>query len=68
MKYLQVLHSEAEDGQIANTLEPAADEAPPDDASVGGRLSTIEEGTEETEASSISNLLADFDDQPPPRM
>ena len=66
MKYLQVLHADAAEGQMANALEPAGEDNPPDDPSASDRLSTIEEGSAETEASSISNLLAEFNAQHPP--
>ena len=57
-KFLQVLHSSAEEGQIANVLGPVAEEAAADSAH-GDRLSTIEEASQETD-STLSAMLSEF--------
>ena len=47
-KFLHVLHSNVDEGQIANVLEPPVEEAEVDSAH-DDRLSTIEEGSQETD-------------------
>ena len=54
-KFLQVLHSNADEGQIANVLEPPAEEAAADSVH-DDRLSTIEEVSQETD-STLSAML-----------
>ena len=57
-KFLQVLHSSVEEGQIANVLEPSTEEAEADPAH-DDRLSTIEEVSHETD-SSLSAMMSEF--------
>lgn len=60
-KFLQALHSNVDEGQIANVLEPPTEEAEANSAH-DDRLSTIEEVSQETD-SSLSAMMNEFAQQ-----